>query len=185
MILGLDISTIVCGICVLDLKGNIINVSHENFTADTLLLKSVEVRTLIKKLLSEYDINHFFVEDRLQGFAGGATNAEAMQKTAAINFYVQALMLEYGVTPVAINVNAARSICFPGFHKIARALKGVKQKETVFKMILASVDNKYFPTKVMKSGVRKGETVFINEAMDRADAIVIAQAGFKIFVNGK
>ena len=43
----------------------------------------------------------------------------------------------------------------------------------------------HFPTRVLKSGKRKGMEVFCDEAYDMADAFVIAEAGEMLLYNIK
>lgn len=178
-ILGLDLSTTVCGVCILNEKEEIEELSYHNFKNKEMIDKGPELKTLITSLYNKHSFTHFFIEERLQGFRAGGTNADALFKTAALNFYCQILISELNIPIVSLNVNNARSLAIPGFHKFARTLKGTKHKEIIFKLIREKIGNEFFPTKEMKSGKRKGEIVYLDEAMDMADAYVIAKAGFK------
>lgn len=178
MILGFDLSSTVCGYCILDERGEVVELSYLSFKSDVMVEKSVELKELINKLFSSHNITEFFIEERLQGFRAGGTNADAMFKTAAMNFCGQVFIHEKGIPITALNVNNARSTAMPGFHKLARATKGTKHKEIAFKIVKEKLGAALFPTKVMKSGKRKGETIFLDEAQDMADAWVIAKAGF-------
>jgi Holliday junction resolvasome RuvABC endonuclease subunit len=180
MILGFDLSTTVCGYCVLNDNGEIECLSYYSFKSKEMIEKAKELKQLIIGIYAEYlNIDKFFIEERLQGFRAGGTNADAMFKTAALNFHCQVLINQFETPIVALNVNNARSVSFPGFHKFARTVKGTKHKEIIFKMVKEKLGDKYFPTKTMKSGKRKGDVVYIDEAMDMADAYVIALAGYK------
>lgn len=180
MILGFDLSTTVCGFCGLNEDGEIELLDHYTFKSKEMLEKAAELKDLLKTIFCAHDVTDFFIEERLQGFRAGGTNADAMFKTAAINFYCQVLIKERDIPITALNVNAARSSAIPGFHKIARTMKGTKHKEIIFNMVVKKLGEKYFDTKVMKSGKRKGETVYLEEGKDMADAYVIAKAGLNL-----
>lgn len=177
MILGLDLSTTVCGYCGLDENGDIELFDHYTFKSKEMLEKAAELKEMLSFIFAAHNVTEFYIEERLQGFRAGGTNADAIFKTAAINFYCQVLIKERGIPITALNVNAARSSAIPGFHKIARTMKGTKHKEIIFNMVVKKLGEKYFDTKVMKNGKRKGEVVYLEEGKDRADAWVIATAG--------
>lgn len=182
MILGFDLSTTVCGYCVLDDSGEIHKIDYHTFDKDNSMTeKGKELEKLIDIITDKYSIDTFCIEERLKAFRAGGTNAEAMLKTAQMNFLCQYLFHKKNVDVKEINVNSARSSVFPGFHKFARATKGVKQKEIAFKLATEHLGKTLFPTKVLKSGARKGEEVFLEEAKDMADSWVIAKAGFKLY----
>lgn len=177
MILGFDLSTTVCGYTILDGE-DIIHINHYKFTSDTLLERATELETLLNTIFNDYTIDKFCIEERLKSFRAGGTNAEAMLKTAQLNFLCQYLITKRGITVTEINVNTARGKVFSGFHKIARTIKGIKQKEIAFEFTLKKLGDKHFPKKIVKSGKNKGAEVYIDEARDRADSYIIAQAGY-------
>lgn len=180
MILGLDLSTTVCGYCILSINGEIKDLNHYNFESKNMLEKAGELKKLIDEIVNRYNIEKFFIEERLQGFRAGGTNADAIFKTAALNFYGQVLITEKKIPIVALNVNSARANVFPGFHKIARRIKGIKHKELIFDFVKKELGDSFFPTKILKSGPKKGQVIFIEESKDRADAYVIAKAGLNL-----
>lgn len=177
MVLGLDLSTTVCGICVLSLDYKIQLLTHYSFVSKEMLEKGKELKILIDNLFEKYPITNFFIEERLEVFQKGRTNAAALGKTSAINFLCQYMIYTKSIPVTPLNVMHVRSVSYPGFHKIARATKGEKHKELIFKFVLNELGVSYFPTKILKSGSRKGETVYLEEAKDRADAFVIAKCG--------
>ena len=75
-----------------------------------------------------------------------------------------------------MNVMNSRNLCFPGFHVIARAKKGIKHKEIAFDMVIKILGKEIFPTKILKSGPRKGTEVFVDEATDMSDSWVIGKS---------
>jgi hypothetical protein len=198
VIVGFDISSTVVGWCVLDsLTGELLEEQNNLKTqysmgnlrfifSDEMLDKANNLETFVEQLSTKYNIKRFYLEDRLKAFQIGHTNAEALFKTAAMNFLCQYLFHKRNIPVVAINVNTARGAVVPGFHKIARQIKGVKHKDIIFEMAAKILSEKVgiLPTKILKSGKNKGKTVFIDEAKDMVDAWVIAKAGFNI-VNSK
>lgn len=176
-LLAFDLSTTVVGYSFFDIESqDLIECSYYKFEEDELIDRGRELKLLLQKLFSANDISLFVIEERLKSFRQGGTNADAMLKTAQLNFYCQSMIMELGVPVKEINVNTARSACFEGFHTIARATKGVKHKEIAFKMAISVLGEDFFPKKVLKSGPRKGETVYLDEAMDMADSWVLGRA---------
>lgn len=184
MILGFDLSTSVCGICILTKDGSIEYLDYYKFKSDNLIEKGNELNNLINELFEKYPISNYFVEERLEAFQQGKTTASTIGKLAAINFLSQYIINGKGAKYAAINVNHARGLVFAGFHKIARSIKDKKQKDIVFEMVLKTIGEHRFPKETKKRGKFKGQEVFVDEANDMADAWVIAKAGF-IKVNSK
>jgi Holliday junction resolvasome RuvABC endonuclease subunit len=112
MILGFDLSTTVCGYCVLNDNGEIKALAYYSFKSKEMLEKANELKEILKDLFELYPITKFFIEERLQGFRAGGTNADAMFKTAALNFHCQVLINERSIPITALNVNNARSVSF-------------------------------------------------------------------------
>ena len=84
---------------------------------------------------------------------------------------------EFGIEPIDINVNVARKTVDL---KILRGKKTQKNtKQQVFEWVNQKIDFDW-PIKVLKSGPRKGESIYESCVYDMADAFVIARAGFKM-----
>lgn len=178
-LLSFDLSTTVLGYSVFDKSNSeMLDIGYYSFTNKELLDRAGELEKFVDSIFSKYkDIDSFAIEERLKSFRAGGTSADAMLKTSQLNFLCQYLMkYKHNVTVLEINVNVARSACFPGFHKMARTMKGTKHKVLVFELFKKIIDVSLLPTKVMKAGARKGETVFLDEAMDMADSWVIGRA---------
>lgn len=178
-LLALDLSTTVMGYSLFDKEtGELLYMDYYAFEKEDLVDRGQELEIKLSELMRSFsDIDEFAIEERLKSFRSGGTNANAMLNTAQLNFLCQYLTkFVYNLPLSEINVNTARGACFVGFHKLARAQKGTKHKEIVFKMTRALLGDDKFPTKVLKSGPRKGETIFIDEAMDMADSWVIGTA---------
>ena len=178
-LLSVDLSTTVLGYSIFDKDTEeLIKIDYYKFSSDDLVDRGDELLKVVGTLIDLYpEINELAIEERLKSFRAGGTNANAMLNTAQLNFLCQYFTkYKFKVNLSEINVNTARSNCFEGFHTLARASKGTKHKEIAFKMTRAILGDAKFPTKVLKSGPRKGDTVFLEEAMDMADSWVIGKA---------
>lgn len=179
-LLAFDLSTTVAGYSIFNEETDeLILMDYYCFDQDDLVDRANELVNLLEGIIKseDYDISTIGIEENLKSFRAGGTNASAMLNTAKLNFCFQYLVKYiYGKSLTEINVNTARSACFPGFHVIARAQKGKKQKEIAFEMALKELGESKFPKKIMKSGPRKGKEVFIDEASDMSDSWVIGKA---------
>jgi len=187
LLLSFDLSTTVVGYSIFSLfRGDLVTCKYHKFDADELVDRGMELIGLIDDILAKcksdgFGVTKFVIEERLKSFRQGGTNADAMLKTAQLNFACQIIMKTKGLETVEINVNAARSACFPGFHKVARARKDVKQKEVAFEFAVKELGESFFPKKVLKSGPRKGEEVFLEEAKDMSDSWILGKAYLKLY----
>lgn len=188
LVLAVDLSTTVCGYALFNKDTDkLFYLDFYKFESIDLIDRAQELDSLLTSikntlLIGSCIITDFVIEERLKSFRSGGTNASAMLNTAQMNFLCQYLVKNmFGFNLIEINVNAARSACFPGFHKIARATAGVKQKEIAFSMVMKQIGEDKFPKKILKSGVRKGVEVFLEEAKDMSDAYILGKA----FLNNK
>ena len=77
--------------------------------------------------------------------------------------------------PTLLNVNKARKSLH--IKTITQKKCGISIKDQVFKWVFEDI-NYSWPTKILKSGPRKGQKINLDECYDIADAYVIAKAGF-------
>tara|TARA_R100000664_G_scaffold15927_1_gene24625 strand:+ start:28 stop:579 length:552 start_codon:yes stop_codon:yes gene_type:complete len=177
MILGLDISTSIIGITIIDNDGKIVktdalDLRNKNHYPD-IYAKYQKVFETIRHLRHEtwYEgsgkFSHIFIEQSLQMFRSGFSSAKTLSTLSSFNGVVTYLCFrELGVKPEHISASSARKSC--GI-KIA---KGTKAKEQVVKFLL---DNEpKFTVEYTKSGNLKPKYY------DIADSIVIAKAGYEI-----
>lgn len=172
--IGLDISTSCTGICVLSDDGNLKILTHLKYPPKMSLWSKADLtRETLMTLREQYslEISDFFVEESLQKFRPGLSSAKTLTTLSKFNGIVCYLGREVlGLDPVSINVNAARKTV--GL-KIPR---GSNAKDIVHSWV--SEETSYdWPTKILKSGPRKGQEVMLNECYDMADAYLIARAG--------
>ena len=180
IILGFDLSTTTLGYCCLSFeKKEVLDMGYVSFKENSLLERAVSLNKIIENFIEKYEIILFCIEESMLAFSSGLTNAAAMFKTTSINFLCQYLFHSKNIKVETINVLNARGLSYPSFHKYARSLKGQKQKDIIFTFVLNELGEDKFECykKTMKSGKRKGEIVYLEEAKDVADSYVIAKAG--------
>ena len=167
MLLGLDISTSITGITVLDKEGEIVY----NDALDTRKYKSmfVKARTLqekLKEIKKEYKIKSIYIEKSLQSFRSGFSSAKTLSTLSAFNGIVSWMCYDiFKLTPEYLAATSARKLC--GI-KIPR---GQKAKLIVLNYLLENESK--FDIEYTKFGNPKPKYY------DMADSIIIAKAGFQ------
>ena len=173
MILGLDISTSIIGITVLNKDGEIVQTSaldlrNKNHYPDV-YKKYERVYSYFLELKLDYNYNftHIFIEQSLQMFRSGFSSAKTLSTLSSFNGVVSYLChRELKKTPEHISASSARKSCGISIPK------GKKAKEVVVNFLL---DNEpRFNVEYTKSGNIKPKYY------DIADSIVIAKAGFNL-----
>lgn len=176
-ILGLDISTSCTGWCILDDTGSFIDMGYITLGSK---LSSFQKAGVMSNALSNLHIRHnitkVVIEENLQAFRPGFSSAKTLLSLARFNGIVSYLAQEqFSVEPEFINVNVARKTV--GLKIISKRKGGAPTKEQVFNWVDNQV-NFTWPTKELKSGPRKGQTILEPGCFDAADAYVIAFAGY-------
>jgi hypothetical protein len=172
MILGLDISTSITGVSILDRDNELIYC--EAWRTDKAGLSYYQKLDIIKDkicfLKSQFPIEKIYVEEPLGMFAAGRSSAQVISKIQRFNGTTCWILREiFGLQPNYINVSTARKLC--GI-KIKR---GQKAKEIVLKHILEN--EKKFKAEYTKKGNP------VKGVYDKADSLVIAKAGY--YLNNK
>lgn len=172
-ILGLDISTSVIGMAVMDLDKNLVHYRNLKMNSkDDLEVRCWEFK---QELLSifEYDIDTVYVEQPAMMFGGGKTTAQTMSKLQRFNgMCCYAVYTLTFLVPRLVHANSARkkmNISVP---------RNVKNKKT---FIINEVEKKYpnFTYELTRFGNPKPGTD------DIADAIVIAHFGVCDILEGE
>jgi hypothetical protein len=174
-ILGLDVSTSNVGWALIAAGSSEFCLGYLPLASSKdVFCKALEVRKTLRELAQKFNIQSAYVEEDLQRFRRGFSSAKTLATLARFNGVVcQIVYEELSLKPVRINVNAARKIVGV---KIDRKDKTRTTKEKVFEVIDSRIDYTW-PTKVLKSGPRKGQTVNEPGCFDMVDAYVIAAAG--------
>tara|TARA_R110002126_G_scaffold4922_12_gene25536 strand:+ start:1502 stop:2074 length:573 start_codon:yes stop_codon:yes gene_type:complete len=169
MILGLDISTTIVGVALIDDQNLILSTHWDISKAETIFNKAEQVGSELWQLRNNYSIDQVFIETALKKFIPGRSRADTLMKLAKFNGIVSWLCYDsFEVEPKYLNVNSARSLYGLSF---ARGTKGPLRKKMVIEAVIEKEKNA-FTYEMARGGknYKKGTD-------DRADAIVIARAG--------
>ena len=171
MILGLDISTTIVGLAIVDKETRELLVSeHLDLTKfNTIFEKAELVGSELWQISRTYDIKHVFIETALKRFIPGKSRADTLIKLAKFNGIISWICFDsFEFEPTYLNVNSARSLYGLSF---PRGIKGPRRK----KMVVEAVIEK--EKAVFKYEMARGGKNYKKGTDDRADAIVIARAG--------
>jgi hypothetical protein len=168
MILGLDISTSITGVTVLDNNGEVIFCDVWDLRKDKGFFQKVEkTKTLLKALEGDQEIEKIFIEQSLQSFRTGFSSAQTLSTLARFNGTLSWLCYElFDIEPEFIGASTARRLYG------IKVPRGRKAKEVVLEKILDTEPS--FVVEYTKHGNPKPGTY------DRADSLVIAKAGYEI-----
>ena len=170
MILGLDISTTLVGIAIIDTDGKLVRSQGVDLSKiDNIYERLETIGAELYTLRSEYNIEHVFIETALKKFLPGKSRADTIIKLAKFNGVVSWICFEcFEMQPTYINVNTARSLYGLSF---PRGTKGTQRKKMVIEAVIEK-EKTSFQYEMARGGrnYKKGTD-------DRADAVVIARAG--------
>ena len=185
MILGIDISTSITGFAIVaddnmlyydsvDLR------KYKNFfeKAEVIKNKLMDIFEAYQcdndRLVGEslYPIEHIYIEQSLQMFMAGKSSAKTLSTLQRFNGVVSWMLYDlFEIEPKYISASSARK------NAGIKVPRGIKAKEVVLQFML---DNEpAFRVEYTKHGNPKPES------FDRADAIVIAKAGWAFEQKGK
>lgn len=166
MILGLDISTSITGITLLDDNGEVKVMNaidtrkYKNF-----FQKAEAVKKVLTDLSNSYKVEEIFIEQSLQSFRSGFSSAKTLSTLSRFNGIVSWMCYSlWNLEPQYLAATSARKLCG------IKVPKGQKAKPVVLQYVL---DNEpTFVVEYTKHGNPKPDS------FDRADSWVIAKAGF-------
>jgi len=167
MILGLDISTSITGVSIVDRNDELIYC--EAWRTDKKGLSHYEKLDIIRDkvcfLKSQYPIEQICVEEPLGMFAAGRSSAQVISKIQRFNGVVCWIIREvFNIEPNYINASTARKLCG------ITIKRGQKAKQVVLEHILEN-EKKFKANYTKKGNPVKG-------VYDKADSLVIARAGY-------
>ena len=182
MVLGVDISTSITGFAVVTDEQIVYYDSIDLRKYKNIFEKTVVIKEKILDLYevyqcnnddsvrlgdSDYPIEHIYIEQSLHMFMGGKSSAKTLSLLTRFNGIVSWLLYEtFEIEPKFIGASTARK------HAGIKVPRGQKAKQVVLQHLL---DNEpAFKIEYTKHGNPKPESY------DRADAIIIAKAGFGI-----
>jgi hypothetical protein len=166
LILGLDISTSITGITLLDDNGEVKVMNaidtrkYKNF-----FQKAEAVKKVLTDLSNSYKVEEIFIEQSLQSFRSGFSSAQTLSTLSRFNGIVSWMCYSlWSLEPQYLAATSARKLCG------IKIPKGEKAKPVVLQYVL---DNEpTFVVEYTKHGNPKPDS------FDRADSWVIAKAGF-------
>tara|TARA_A100001515_G_C4528037_1_gene195914 strand:- start:51 stop:629 length:579 start_codon:yes stop_codon:yes gene_type:complete len=171
MILGLDISTTMVGVAVIDISSRaLVKVEGWDISkAQTIFEKAETIGAELYTLRSKYNITEVFIETALKKFLPGRSRADTIIKLAKFNGIVSWICFEcFEKDPTYINVNTARTLYGLSF---PRSTKGPQRKKMVIEAVIEKEKTAF------KYEMARGGRNYKKGTDDRADAVVIARAG--------
>lgn len=168
LILALDVSTSVIGICLLDPSSGrklqaleFLNLKREK----NLFAKALDFKDHISRYRA-LNIQHVAIEEPLVMYKPGASRAQILSKLSMFNGMIAVIsFMVFGVEPVYYNVNTARRLAFPDL----KFNKGEDRKMLVWAKVAET-----FPDVQWLYGPKSGKLVKTN--FDMSDAAVVALA---------
>lgn len=166
MILGLDLSSSITGLCVLDDNGNIVTKEHIDLRKQNTFFDKISLtKERLLGIISENNIEQIWIEQSLQAFRPGLSSAKTLLTLAKFSGIISWVLYEStGITPEYIGASSARKRCG------IKIPKGEKAKKVVLNFLLDNEPS--FVVEYTKYGNVK------QHFFDIADAIIIARAGF-------
>ena len=162
MILGLDISTSITGITLLDDNGEVKVMNaidtrkYKNF-----FQKAEAVKKVLTDLSNSYKVDEIFIEQSLQSFRSGFSSAKTLSTLSRFNGIVSWMCYSlWNLEPQYLAATSARKLCG------IKVPKGEKAKPVVLQYVLDNAPT--FVVEYTKHGNPKPDS------FDRADSWVIA-----------
>lgn len=182
MILGVDISTSITGFAVvgdghivyydsIDLRKHKDVFEKTNAIKEKLLdifeMYQCENENIMRFGTPDYPIKHIYIEQSLHMFMGGKSSAKTLSTLTRFNGIVSWLIYElFEIKPEFISASSARK------HAGIKVPRGQKAKQVVLEHLLEN--EPAFTIEYTRHGNPKPESY------DRADAIIVAKAGYAI-----
>jgi hypothetical protein len=172
--LGLDISTSCTGISLIEderlIRASFVYLSDYG----TLLTKANAVKSellLFKEILSNRELKSITVEQHVLGFRAGLSSSNTIVALARFNGVVSYISGDlFGLEPTALlPVTARKAVGI-------KSKKGEPIKPIVIAWATSQEPDYPWPTRVVKAGKNKGETVYEKGVEDASDAYVMARA---------
>ena len=177
MILGLDISTTMVGVAIIDPNSkNLVHCEGWDISkCQTMFDKAEFIGANLYTIRSEHNIENVFVETALKRFLPGKSRADTIIKLAKFNGVVSWLCYEcFEFSPTYVNVNTARTLYGLSF---PRGTKGPQRKKMVIEAVIEKEKTAF------KYEMARGGKNYKKGTDDKADAVVIARAGEFILRN--
>lgn len=176
MILGLDVSTSITGVCVIDKNSEILfceswDTRNKRYFP-TLWHKADFIENKLRdlKIRKNFIIEKVYIEESLQMFKSGFSSAKTLAVLSKFNGVISYVCYRvFGVKPEYVAASSARKLCG------IKVQRGQKAKEVVLEHVIKHEPG--FKVEYTKHGNPKSGT------HDRSDSIIIARAGLEIWDN--
>jgi len=145
--------------------------------------KAEYVREHFENLANEYDIQHVYIEEALQSFRRGFSSAKTLSTLAMFNGIISYLAFKTFVSSEITLVNVIRARSSLGIKLDRKSDKNTKEQVFEWVQKRKEFENFQWPTKVLKSGPRKGQEIFDKSCYDIADAAVMSMFGINLLDN--
>jgi len=169
MILGLDISTSITGYALVDENtGQLVEYGSFNLKkCKDVFDKGLFMKGSLVELLERHQVSKIFIEQPFTFFNSGGSSGKTMATLQRFNGIVSWIVYELlYIVPDYVGATQARKLCD------IKVSRGQKAKQVVLEHLLKNEET--FEIEHTRYGNPKAESY------DRADAIVIAKAGYKI-----
>lgn len=168
IILGLDISSSRIGYCLINENEELLLVDEIKLKPSQTLEKRADIFKKTMEIIKEHsEVNYVFIEQPFMAFSGGKTTAATMAKLQRFNGMCSYVVHSvFGSPATLLQANKARGLV---------DLK-IKRGENTKLKVIEWVQEKY-PTSFLVEYTRHGNPKPGTD--DKADAIVIANAGLK------
>jgi len=179
--IGLDISTSIVGVALLDaITGDMIKI--EAYKLNRTKFKDVwdkaaEVKSALNNTVdtNKYNLQRIFVEEAHMRFTPGFSSAKTLFTLSRFNGIVSYIGYElFGVKPIMINVRTGRKNL--GI-KINRKDKSKDNKTKIFEAVKKLHPDFPWVQHLAKTGYHKGKMVYDKHNFDMADAYITAASG--------
>jgi hypothetical protein len=184
VVLGLDISTSVTGVCVLSEEtGELLLLDHVKLssvkTQDEFEKASFFEKELERLYRPEWEISNIFIEKAAMMCSVGMSSAQTIMTLGRFNGIISYMLYKkFNIKPVMVAATSARSKLAI---KINRLDKTKNTKEKVFDIVRDRHPEFPWLTHVAKTGKKKGEMVYDKENFDMCDAYILTSAGRLLF----
>jgi RNase H-fold protein (predicted Holliday junction resolvase) len=165
MILGLDISTSITGLAVVDKDLNLVYNNHVDLRKEeNIFSKAGKVKNMLLEIKKKFNITKITIEQPFTFFNSGGSSAKTMAMLQRFNGMISWITVEvFSTEPSYITASEARRLCG------VKVNRGENAKENALKAVVDMYPN--FEVEWTKQNNPKPGYY------DRADGVVIAKAG--------
>lgn len=179
MVLGLDISTAIIGITLLNNNSEIILIDHvvlNKVDSQEYCRKALKFKSYIQENIKPNEKIHVFIEEAGKKFKMGTSSADTIFTLARFNGIISFICFEiFGMQPIELEVKESRKGLGIVIPKFTKGVKYADKRKEIKKTIIEYCLSKY---SIEELGFEKTRNGGWNDwSGDRADSLVIALSG--------